>query len=86
MWPPDSVGKRVKTAPALGVRDFSTEALLLRKANSWGNIVGHSDGHGLCYEILHEDGTRAHYDLDELFDIDGNPLSNSVLVHEVMES
>lgn len=86
MWPPDSVGTRVKTAPALGVRDFNTDVVLCRRPNAWGNIVGHSDGHGLCYEVRHDDGVRAYYDPDELFDEAGLPLSNTVLVHAVMET
>lgn len=51
-----------------------------------GSIVGHSDSHGLCYEVRHDDGTRAFYDPDELFDEGGQPLSNTVIVHDVVET
>ncbi len=85
-WPPDSVGTRVRTAKALGVRDFNTDILLRRRPDAPGSIVGHSDSHGLCYEVRHDDGTRAYYDPDELFSEAGIQLSDTVIVHEVMET
>lgn len=62
--PPE--GERVITAPELGDRDFSKEAIKNRKPNAHGVIVGRSDSHGLCYKVQHEDGTIAYYDPDEI--------------------
>jgi hypothetical protein len=74
----------VKTVPKLTDRGYAPQARLRRRPDAWGDIVGHSDGHGLCYEVRHSDGTRAFYDPDELLDEEGHPLSNKVLAHEVM--
>ncbi len=82
-WPPDSVGTAVRTTSLLS-QDYTAEARAVRRPGASGVVVGHSDGHRLCYEVRHEDGSRAYYDPEELLDSDGNPLSNSVVVHEVM--
>ena len=40
-----------------------------RSACQWGakgTIVAHHDSHGLCYDVIHADGTTACYDPDEL--------------------
>ena len=84
-WPPDSVGTPVTTKSPLGRgADYTALARRDRRPGAAGVVVGQSDGHGLCYEVRHPDGVHAFYDPDELLDSEGNPLSNSVVVHEVM--
>lgn len=46
--------------------EFSNEAIAERKWGVQGSIIEHSDSHGLCYKVQHDDGTVAWYDLSEL--------------------
>ncbi len=46
--------------------EWTEEAQKNRKWGASGKIIGHSDSHGLCYKVLHEDGTEGYYDPSEL--------------------
>jgi hypothetical protein len=78
-------GTRVTTADKLDGRDYAADARLARRPAADGAIVGSSDSHGLCYKVLHEDGTEAYYDPDELLS-EGVPLSVDHAVDEIHES
>jgi len=45
--------------------DWTLSALALRKFPIAGEIIGHHDSHGLCYVVLHDDGTQGYYEPDE---------------------
>jgi len=62
------MGKKVRVAPYLDPRDYTAEGQQLRRPGAVGEVIGHSDGHGLCWKVRHEDGSTAHYDPDELTD------------------
>ena len=66
-------------------RDYSSEARIARKPGAAGTVTGHSDGHGLCYKVIHDDGTEAYYDPDELLS-EGVPLFVDHAVDEIHES
>ena len=34
-----------------------------------GLVLGHSDSHGLCYHVRHEDGTKCWYEPEEVKEI-----------------
>jgi hypothetical protein len=60
----DKYGQTVVVADRLEKRDFiSPES---RRAGAIGIVIGHSDGHGLCFEVRHLNGHTAWYDPDEL--------------------
>lgn len=46
-------------------REWMPEALKARKWGVLGTIIMHHDSHGLCYDVLHDDGTEGCYDPDE---------------------
>lgn len=46
--------------------EFTSEAIASRKWGVKGIVIGHSDSHGLCYQVQHEDDTVAWYDPSEL--------------------
>ncbi|MBT5808190.1 hypothetical protein HOI18_02840 [Candidatus Uhrbacteria bacterium] len=48
--------------------EWEEDTLKMRVWGIAGQIVGHSDSHGLCYDVEHTDGTRASYDSTE-FDV-----------------
>lgn len=51
----------------LEARNYTDEGREKRRPGAKGKATGKfSDSHGLCFEIEHEDGTKAWYDLDEL--------------------
>lgn len=56
------------------------EALASRKWDVQGKVIKHSDGHGLCYEVAHEDGTVGWYDPDEL-----EVLQEAISAKEILE-
>lgn len=65
-WPPLDPGTRVKTLSAkLSDREWMPEALLARKWGVTGTILRHHDSHGLCYDVLHDDGGEGCYDPSE---------------------
>ncbi len=57
-------GTEVKTTAAK-VDDWTKKAAASRRWGVKGNIVTHHDGHGLCYEVKHLDGTVGYYDPTE---------------------
>jgi hypothetical protein len=59
-------GQFVRTAERLEDRDFTICSLAERLPNALGAVVGSIDSHGLCYRVIHEDGTVGYYDPDEL--------------------
>lgn len=61
-----SLGKRVRTAKQLTSRDYTQEAIARRRPDAEGTITGHSDAHGLCYRVRHDDGVEAYYDPGEI--------------------
>lgn len=56
----------VETLKPLHDDHFTPEARLERKWGVRGRIIAHHNSHGLCYDVLHDDGTEACYDPDEL--------------------
>ena len=46
--------------------DWMPTVLNSRKFGITGKIVRISNAHGLCYEVLHEDGSSSYYDPWEL--------------------
>lgn len=67
-WPPLDPGTKVKTSqPNYSLRGkWTNEAWDQRRWGMLGVIMTHSDSHGLCYEIRHEDGSVAWYDPSEM--------------------
>lgn len=63
-------GQRVRTAEDQGSSDWTSEAVEDRKWGVVGRIVDHSNSHGLCYKVEHEDGTTGWYEPGEL-DLNG---------------
>lgn len=47
--------------------DWSPFVLPLRRDRTYGIIQAHHDSHGLCYDVLHDDGTVGRYDPHEVF-------------------
>lgn len=47
-------------------KDWDAEALQARKWNVSGEIIDHSDSHGLVYKVRHADGTEGWYERREL--------------------
>jgi hypothetical protein len=69
-WPPLDYGTRViTTGPNPDVDDWTDEALKKRRWGVSGSIIKHHDSHGLCYEVMHDDGTIGCYDPSE-FQVD----------------
>jgi hypothetical protein len=58
-------GYNVRVVNALEKRDFTADAL--RRPGALGVVVGAKRGHGLYYEVRHDDLAIGHYDPDELF-------------------
>jgi len=67
-WPPLDPGTVVKTTkPNLEKRsEWTDEWWAKRQWGVRGTILRHHDSHGLCYEVLHADGTEGYYDPTEL--------------------
>jgi hypothetical protein len=65
------LGQAIRVAGHLDRRDFTVPNQ--RSPGACGVVTGRSDGHGLCFEVRHEDGTVAWYDPDELTVLDGGP-------------
>lgn len=66
-WPPISNGTKVH-AVKKGKRDYSAEGDVKRGLLSGcvGEVISHSDSHGLCYQVKFEGGDMAWFDPDEL--------------------
>ena len=59
-------GEKVITLADTHPTDYHADA---RKNCKWGEegiVIKVSNSHGLCYQVLHEDGTRPWYEPDEL--------------------
>ena len=57
-------GKHVRTTKDAGATDW-----VCPRNCQWGvegTILRHSNSHGLCFLVLHTDGTEEWYDADEL--------------------
>lgn len=66
-YPPLQTGTPVITHwTALEGDKFTEEAKQNRKWDTKGEVIGHSDSHGLCYEVKHADGTTGWYHPFEL--------------------
>jgi hypothetical protein len=61
--------------PSLDRRDYTEAAQAMRRPGASGKVLGHHDGHGLCYEVRHDDGTTGFYDPDELTGENGRTLA-----------
>lgn len=60
-------GTKVKTVkPEVESNDWVPEALASRKWGVTGEVVKHSDSHGLCYGVRHDDGSAGWYEPREL--------------------
>ena len=66
-WPPLDPRTKVRTTePNLQKRDeWTNEGWASKKWGVRGTIIAHHDSHGLCYDVLHEDGTLGCYDPSE---------------------
>lgn len=59
------------TNPNLSKQDeWTAEALSARRWGVRGRVIRHHDGHGLCYEVQHEDKSIGYYDPSELHVVD----------------
>lgn len=60
-------GTRVKTlSPKVEDKEWTFDIAKTRKWNIKGSITGNYKGHGLCYRVMHDDGTESFYDPQEL--------------------
>lgn len=67
-WPPIDGGTMVRTTqPDPSLRGRLAPGEHERRIwNARGKVTGHSDSHGLCYEVLHDNGAVAFYGPEEL--------------------
>ena len=67
-WPPLDPGTIVRTTQPNQEerRNWTDEAWAAKKWGVQGTVLTHHDSHGLCYDVLHCDGTRASYDPSEI--------------------
>jgi hypothetical protein len=67
VWPPIMPETEVVTSKANPeVDDWTEETLAQRRWGVVGKVITHSDAHGLCYKVRHQDGSVAWYDSAEL--------------------
>ena len=67
IWPPWMLGTKVRTVRSrTESKDWTPDALKQRRWDVCGDILRHSDSHGLCYLVKHEDGTEGWYERREL--------------------
>ena len=64
------LGLKVRTAQTLTGGDYVEAARARRKPGVIGRVIGHSDSHGFCYHVEHEDKTCGWYDPGELALVD----------------
>ncbi len=65
-WPPLDPGTRVRTTESKTKdTEWMPEARAARKWGVEGVIIMHHDSHGLCYDVLHDDGTNGSYEPTE---------------------
>lgn len=60
------LGDRVSVGELDGSRDWTPEAMVLRRPFISGRVVAHSDAHGLCFQVVIDDGGYAWYNEGEL--------------------
>ena len=67
-YPPVAKGTTVKTTePDLSLRhQWTDEGWEARQWGVRGTVIMYHDSHGLCYDVLHEDGTEGCYDPSEI--------------------
>ena len=66
-WPPIAPGARVRTTQSNTPSDeWTDEVQASRQWGVEGEVRTHHDSHGLCYEVMHSDGTVGSYDPTEL--------------------
>jgi len=67
-YPPISPETSVRTTQANWSkrREWTDERWAGRKWGVRGKVITHHDSHGLCYDVLHKDGTEGCYDPSEL--------------------
>ena len=65
---PETLVRTTQKNPELR-NEWTKRAQALRKWGVEGTVVGHSDSHGLCYEVFHRDGTTAYYDPSEIQEV-----------------
>lgn len=58
-------------------KDWVPEALASRRWDIRGVVEKHSDSHGFCYGVRHEDGSGGWYDPHELEEVQDNARSDS---------
>lgn len=66
-YPPVPSGTIITTTrenPEL-INEWTPEAKAKRRWGVRGEVIGHSDSHGLCYAVKHSDGEKAWYDPSE---------------------
>lgn len=66
-WPRNEkfqIGTIIKTTSDNGSDDWCNAGK--RSWNKNGIVIDRSDAHGLCYEIVHDDGSIAWYEPEEL--------------------
>lgn len=63
--PSAQYGKKIRVADSLSNRDYTAAGIKARKPGAVGTICDHSDGHGLCFKVAHEEGSFGWYDPDE---------------------
>ncbi|KKK75189.1 hypothetical protein LCGC14_2876240 [marine sediment metagenome] len=62
------VGTKVRTRDDLVPenKEYQRKAWAKRKPGMIGEIVKHSNSHGLCFEVLHNNGSSGWYEPDEV--------------------
>ena len=59
-------GTQIRTTEDAGRDDWVAENRMNIKWGVLGTVLRHSNSHGLCFLVLHTDGTEAWYDADEV--------------------
>lgn len=70
-YPPISPGTSVQTTKPNWSqrREWTDEGWAKRKWGVSGIVLTHHDSHGLCYDVLHLDGSIGCYDPSELVEV-----------------
>jgi len=67
-YPPISPGTRVRTTKENKelAYQWTSEGKARKQWGREGTVITHHDSHGLCYDVLHDDGSHGSYDPSEL--------------------
>ena len=67
-WPPIDRGTEVRTTKPNHEKrwEWTDEGWARKRWGVRGRILVHHDSHGLCYDVVHEDGTMGCYDPSEI--------------------